>query len=188
MSLNRESILNAILKYSYRENHETPFTLASGKISPYYFDLKALLFRPAYLKEVAEDMYELILKHMKQPPGALGGLTMGADPIIYATTLHALTKGVSIMPLIVRKETKDHGSKKRIEGIINGIGGKIALMDDVMTTGSSTLSAYKELKKNGFIIDKAFCVVDREEGAEETLAKEGIELISLYTTTDFKEK
>lgn len=188
MPLNRESIQNAIQKYSYRENHENPFQLASGKSSPYYFDLKALLFRPAYLKEVAQDMYDLILNNMKQPPGALGGLTMGSDPIIYATTLHALTKGVSIMPLIVRKETKDHGSKKRIEGITSGIPGKVALIDDVMTTGKSTLSAYRELKKAGFVIDKAFCVVDREEGAKEALQKEGIELFSLYTVKDFKEK
>ncbi len=188
MSLNRESIQSAIFKYSYKENHDQPFVLASGKISPYYFDLKSLVFRPAYLKEIAEDMYELILSQMKQPPGALGGLTMGSDPIIYATTLYALERGVSIMPLIVRKETKDHGSQKRVEGILDGISGKTALIDDVITTGKSTLSAYHELIKIGAVIDKAFCVVDRNEGGKEALREHGVELFSLYTVDDFKEK
>lgn len=177
----------AIRKYSYKENYEEPFQLASGKTSNWYFDLKQILLRPETLRIVGELMCAKMKEVLRNYPRAMAGLTMGSDPVIYAASLFALEEKKEILPLVIRKENKDHGSKKRIEGLLSNVGDEnIVLVDDVITTGMSTLKALDALELEGRIASEAFCVLDRMEGGFENLAARGVKMYSLFTLDDFR--
>ncbi|MCS6984000.1 MAG: orotate phosphoribosyltransferase [Leptospiraceae bacterium] len=183
----RQSLREAILRYSYRENHEEPFVLASGKKSPYYLDLKQTLLQPTYLWQTAALFFELMMGLPKTFKGA-GGLTMGADPLAYALSLYAQTKNHTLYPVIVRKESKAHGTTRMVEAYLPLMGenAEVLLLDDVVTTGMSSLKALRELKKVGLQVHYCFCVVDREEGGRENLKEEGVELYSLFTLSQIR--
>ena len=180
----------AIREKSYKENHKQPFLLSSGKKSPYYLDLKETLFIPRYLNMACILMLEKILHHLPSPPGALAGLTMGADPLVYGISLVAERKNFSILPIIVRKQEKDHGSKKKVEGRIRQLNQneEIILIDDVITTGGSALKAYQAICEEGFKPKFVFSLVDRKEGAYESFRDKEISHFSLFQIDDFKEK
>ena len=186
MTSTRDLLKNAISEYSYRENFEQLFTLASGKQSPFYCDLKQTLFQPAYLKLAAAQLWE---KLAEKQPYAIGGLTLGADPLVYSIAMHAESQGEQVYPVIVRKETKDHGSKKRFECLasIKDQGKTLVLIDDVITTGGSTIKAYDALK-DSFQIAQALCLVDREEGGYEAMSALGIEMRSVFKLSDFRKE
>ena len=183
----KERLKNAIREFSYRENYDAPFRLASGKTSPYYLDLKDTLLQPKYLKLSSEVILRQILNTFKTPPMAMAGLTMGADPLIYGISLSAIQDDLIILPLIVRKQEKDHGRKKKIEGHLPRIqtDQEVILIDDVITTGSSTLKAYEALKEADLEVRHAFCLVDREEGGLSNLSKQGIKIHSIFKLKDF---
>ena len=181
----RKLLRDAIKTYSFRENHQELFTLASGKKSPYYFDLKQTLLQSKLLKIagalIAEKIATQISSHC-----ILAGLTMGADPLIYAACLSDY--GLShFSPAIVRKEAKDHGTGKRIE-MQKSLDTKFpcVMIDDVITTGGSTLKAVSAMREAGYRVEAAFCVLDRLEGGAENLLKEKIQLFPLFTLDDFK--
>lgn len=182
----KDELKKAIAEQAYKENHENPFKLASGRLSAYYFNLKTVLLQPAFLETAARLMSELIKKKTGGAEAA-GGLTMGADPLVYAISL--ISPG-TLLPLVVRKEAKDHGSGRRVEGRLDMIGNRasVVLIDDVITTGKSTLQAYEALKAEGLEPAYAFCVVDRHEGGRENLAAAGVELCPLFTLEDFRKK
>lgn len=191
----RQELYKAIVQYSYRENQEEPFVLASGKRSPYYFDLKQCLLQPQYLWYSARLFFTKLTEIYGQPqqgnfPAALGGLTMGADPLVYATSLYAWQQEeVLLLPVIVRKAGKDHGSKKRAEGKMQEVmeqKGNLLLVDDVITTAASTLQAYEVLKNLGIVVKDALCLVDRQEGGLQALAAHSVRLHSVFTLQDFK--
>lgn len=186
----KNELLLAIKKYSYKENHQELFTLASGKKSPHYFDLKQTLLQPQFLWMASQLFFEKIQEVFSENfPYALGGLTMGADPLVYGTSLYALQKNVSALPVVVRKAGKDHGSKKRAEGKLETIladKGELVLIDDVITTGGSTLQAHSVLQAMNVPIAHAFCLVDRLEGGIEAMAKANVKLHSIFTLNDFK--
>ncbi|MDH5716402.1 MAG: orotate phosphoribosyltransferase [Spirochaetia bacterium] len=186
----KENLKNAIKTFSYKENHNELFTLASGKKSPYYFDLKQTLLQPIYLRAAGSCMLYLIQEKLGKLPKAAAGLTMGADPLIYSISLLTAEINEPILPIIVRKQEKDHGSQKKIEGLLNKIKNinneEIVLIDDVITTGGSTLKAYEAIKEAGIPVKYAFCVLNRFEGGSENLMKHNIELFSLFNLDDFR--
>ena len=185
------TLKNAIKEFSYKENFDNPFLLTSGEYSPFYIDLKQILLNPKYLYMASQLILDKIIEVLNDTPIAIGGLTMGADPIIYATTLLAQTHNITMYPLIVRKEPKNHGSKKRIEGLMTPLlnsnkNNSIVLIDDVITTGMSTLKAFEAFKDSETNLPKyAFCLVDREQGGENKLLENGINIHSIYTIKDF---
>jgi len=184
-----EQIFSYIKQYSFEENHEKLFQLVSGKRSSYYLDLKQTLLDPQSLHSLGSILFEKINRLSNVE--AVSGLTLGADPLTYTVSLASLKLAKPWLPLIVRKETKDHGTGKKIEGKLNQLKNTshIVLLDDVITTGNSTLKAVHALKESGYKnLTHAFCVVDREEGGKENLLKEGIELISLFKLKDFATK
>lgn len=188
MVATKEKIRDRIKEVSYKENHIEKFKLASGGESPYYFDLKQVLLDPWYLKMTIGSLMTLMSDVLGELPKAVSGLTMGADPLVYGISLRTNT---DIYPLPVRKATKDHGSKKRVEGLTDMItltSQNVVLIDDVITTGGSTLQALDALEEMSFEVNYAFCVLDRKEGGRKNLADRGVELYSLFTIDDFRDQ
>ena len=141
--------------------------LASGKISQYYIDGKQVTLSAQGLFLMAK-----VMLHMLQSTGAdaIGGPTLGADPIAAAVSVLSSQSGKPLKAFIVRKETKDHGMQRMIEGPALEAGDKVVMVEDVITTGGSVLKAIREVEKLGAKVVKTICLVDRDEGAIETLA------------------
>ena len=140
--------------------------LASGKISQYYIDGKQVTLDAQGLFLAAK-----VILHMSQAAGAdaVGGPTLGADPLAAAVSVLSSQSGKPLKAFIVRKEAKDHGMQKMIEGPALAPGDKVVMLEDVITTGGSVLKAIKEVEALGAKVVKAICLVDRNEGASETL-------------------
>ena len=146
------------------------FTLSSGKKSSYYLDCRmtTLDARGALL------IGRLILNRMRTynvRADAIGGLTLGADPIATAVAVVSALEGNPLSAFIVRKETKGYGMQRSIEGFDGKAGARVVVVDDVCTTGDSILKAAEKAEQVGYEVAVAFCVVDREEGGTELIAK-----------------
>lgn len=144
------------------------FTLASGRKSRYYFDSKktTLLAEGAYL--VARQVLA-ILRENGVRADAIGGMTLGADPIVCPVAALSHLEGPPLQAFIVRKEAKDHGTARRIEGAV-APGSRVVVVDDVVTTAGSTLSAIRAAEEAGLTVVAVVALVDREEGGTEKLA------------------
>ena len=172
----KELIKERALLYS-----EEGFTLASGKRSHYYFDLKPILLDAEGLNLIAECMYE----HIKGCNAEyIGGLESGAIPIVAAICMLSWKKGRPLRGFYVRKERKPRGTMKTIEGNLES-GAKVVIVEDVTTTGSSVLKAIEEVQKKGCTVVKVISVIEREEGAREKLEGIGVEHSALFVKSDF---
>ncbi|OFZ52650.1 MAG: orotate phosphoribosyltransferase [Bdellovibrionales bacterium RIFOXYC1_FULL_54_43] len=177
----RNELIRLIRKRSYREGD---FTLSSGKKSTFYIDLKATTLDPdgAYL--IGELAFEKISKE-GIPIDAVGGLTLGADPLATAISLAARAHGVRWPAFIVRKEPKGHGTARYIEGVENlGQGARVLVLEDVVTTGASSIRAIERLREAGYDPVAALTVVDREDGGAEAIAKTGTAFHRLSTIAE----
>jgi len=146
------------------------FTLSSGKKSSYYLDCRMTTLDPRGALLIAR----LILERMrtnKVRADAIGGLTMGADPIATAVAVVSGLEDMPISAFIVRKETKGHGTQRAIEGFDGKAGSRVIVVDDVCTTGDSILRAAEKAEEAGYEVVATFCVVDREEGGTELIGK-----------------
>jgi orotate phosphoribosyltransferase len=117
---------------------------------------------------------------------AAGGLTLGADPIANALSVISYQKGKPIKSFIVRKDIKDHGTKKAIEGNV-GPGEKVVIIDDVITTGGSTITAIEQARKEGLNIEMVITLIDREEGGRENILQHINNIKTILTRTDIME-
>ena len=160
-------------------------TLASGKKSNFYFNMKPTMLDP----EGAALIGNLMLDQLGGlRPDLVGGLELGAIPIACAVSLLSHLRATPVPAFIVRKQAKEHGAKQRIEGFApgDGLAGKSVLMvEDVTTTGGSILDAIAVVRAEGGIVTRAFTVVDRLEGADAALKAAGVELTALFTARDF---
>jgi len=155
------------------------FTLASGKTSSYYINSKKVLFHGEAVALLGELLYQAT---SDLPIQAVGGLEVGAIPMAAAAAMRYHQHGRSIEGFFVRKEAKGHGAKQRVEGEVKS-GDRIAIIDDVLTTGGSVLQAIAEVEKIGATVLRIVCVVDRLQGAREALA--GYDFRPLFTIRDF---
>ena len=159
------------------------FVLSSGRTSDFYFDGKQVTLDGRGLHLVAR----LVLERCRAiGANAVGGLTLGADPI--AAGVAALSGGDGGTPLrafIVRKEVKQHGTGRGIEGPPLGPGDRCVLVDDVITTGGAFLTALERVAPTGAEVLEAICVVDREEGGREALAERMLPLHALFLRSEF---
>jgi orotate phosphoribosyltransferase len=163
------------------------FALASGQISDVYVDCKPTTYDPKAMRLIGL----LFLQKMEEKmwlPDAVGGLTMGADPIAFTIARESLDRHPTIDCFVVRKERKPHGMQKIVEGLEETQGRKVVIIDDVCTKGESTALAIENAKSVGMEILGAVCLIDRAAGATELLRdKFGIELASIFKLSDFRE-
>ena len=158
------------------------FTLASGRSSHYYVDGRKLTLSAEGASVIAAGVLEVLTSHPEVT--AIGGLTMGADPIVGATLAAAGSQGRgSLRGFLVRKEAKGHGTGKLIEGPIEP-GDTVAIVDDVATTGGSSLQAVAAVEAIGAKVALVVVVLDRLEGASEAFAAKGLNFVSLVTIRD----
>ena len=155
--------------------------LSSGKISNYYVDIRKVSLKSEGAFLIAGLFWEKI---KREKFDAVGGPTLGADPILSALSYHAYLKKRPINTFIVRKEKKGHGRKKIIEGPDLLRNSRVIILDDVATSGKSLIEAIIKLKSIGIKVIKSLAVLDRKEGAEENLSKYNCPLISLLTIED----
>ena len=148
------------------------FTLASGAKSSYYIDIKKASTKPEVLRLIAEDMAARI-RELGLKPDRVAGVVLGSIPLATALSLE-----MGIPLLMVRKERKDHGTGKLVEGDFEK-GDKVIVVEDVVTTAGSSMKAIEALRAEGVTVDRAFAVIDREGGGKENLAGMGVELLAL---------
>ncbi len=145
------------------------FTLASGKKSTFYFDSKRTTLRPDGAWLTAREILRLVREHRIEAD-AIGGLTLGADPIVCPVAALSHVEGPSLRAFIVRKEAKEHGTGRQIEGNLPKAS-RVIIVDDVVTTAGSTLKAIEAAEAEGHSVVAVICLVDREEGGAAKLAK-----------------
>ena len=155
----RAALREMIRERSFRYSPDQPFTLVSGAKSPFYFDCKAVTLRGRGLELLGPVLLEE-LAHFPEVR-AVGGLTLGADPLAVALARHATASGRELDAVVIRKEPKGHGTGQWVEGA--GAGVPIVILDDVVTTGGSTIKAIERAAANGLVILGALVLVDREE-------------------------
>ncbi len=148
------------------------FILASGKKSNYFVNIKRASTSPRVLREIGKAMAPYVGE------AKIAGMALGAVPLAVAVALETNQPFV-----MVRKEPKDHGTKELIEGQVSP-GDKFVIVEDVATTGGSTLKVVNALRAKGANVVRAIVVVDREEGATQLLKEHGIELVSIFTVKD----
>ena len=176
----RESLRKLLIERAFEKRE---IVLTSGLKSDWYIDGKQATLHPMGLKLVGE----LIFDRLKGVGiEAVGGPTMGADPLVTATALVSHQHDEPMVAFIVRKEPKFHGTSAWIEGKNNlREGMKVAILEDVTTTGGSMLHAIHRAASEGLVVERVLVVVDRNEGGKEKLAEEGYQLESLFERDDF---
>jgi orotate phosphoribosyltransferase len=157
---------------------EGDFTLTSGQKSDYYFDCRQSSLNP----EGAWLIGHLFLRMMRDvEAAAVAGMTMGADPLVTATSLAAYGAGRILPALIVRKEVKGHGTARAVEGLANvRPGDKVLVLEDVVSTGGSVLKACKRIEEAQLQVAGVFCILDRLEGGEAALREAGYSLNAIF--------
>ena len=160
------------------------FKLASGTTSPYYFNMKPSVMDP----EGARLTGELILEAVDDLDlDCVGGMALGAVPIVTSVAQASAGSSRPLPGFMVRKEVKERGTEKQVEGNMVA-GGNVLIVEDVTTTGGSAMKAVEAVKREGGgKVSVVITVVDRLEGAEENFAKENIRLISILTREDFED-
>lgn len=176
----KKRLLGLLKKEAFKKGH---FVLSSGKTSSYYLDGRIITLTP----EGAYLLAYIILDLIKDISiDAIGGPTLGADPITGAVAAISHIEKIPLKTFIVRKQTKEHGMQRQVEGPALHQNERVVLVDDVATTGKALIEAKDALAKIGVVAVKAIVIVDRLEGAKENLAKAGLPLEPIFTIKDLE--
>jgi len=170
--MTREELAAAIRKAAYLEGD---FVLSSGKRSKYYLDKWRFETDPGLLREIAKALSDLL---PSPPPDRLAGVELGGVPLVAAVALET-----GIPYLIVRREAKEYGTGREVEGLMEE-GQRVVLVEDVLTTASQAISAAQRLTRLGLEVERVVYVIDREEGAETNLREAGFEPLMLFRKSD----
>ena len=175
----KEELLELLKKYAYKKGE---FTLSSGRKTDHYINCKpvTLTGRGLTLSSV------ILLSAIEEDSKAVGGLTLGADPLVSGIAVISALERATMDALIVRKEPKGHGTGAWIEGPELPEGTKVTVIEDVITTGGSAIQAVKRLRDAGYKVDRVVSIVDRQENGEADTAMklEELELVSLFSLED----
>lgn len=175
----QELLTSLLAERSSKRGH---FILASGRESQFYIDARLTTMSPEGLSVIGR-LGLAVLRGSGWRVDAVGGLTLGADPISYAISHESANTPQPVRAFTVRKEAKTHGTGKLIEGPFRS-GDHVAVIEDVITTGSSALRAIEAVRSAGGTVSGVLAVVDREEGGRENLESAGISVIALATASD----
>lgn len=174
----RDELMKIIRELSYEERD---VTLASGRKSNFYFDGKQTTLHKTGGLLTGKAFWEEVKALGGQIDG-VGGLTLGADPIATATSIAADLQGTPVHAFIIRKEPKGHGTGQWLEGRKNlPPGSRVAIVEDVTTTGGSSIKAVERAQEEGLEVAGIITLVDREEGARENIEAKGLILRSVFT-------
>lgn len=175
----RLEVLNLFAEVAYKEGD---FTLSSGQKSSYYINGKQVTLHPWG----ATGIGRLLLDKVPANATAVAGLTLGADPLVTATSVVAAYEGRSLTALIVRKEAKGHGTQAYIEGPTLPPDSPVVVLEDVVTTGQSALKAVDRLRAAGYNVSHIIALVDRHQGGAELYAEKGITFESLFSILEIQ--
>ena len=175
-----DPLLGWILSAAYREGH---FVLSSGATSDYYIDLRVLTLTPEPATLIADGLLDLIA-----PTGvvAVGGPTVSAVPILGALCVRAHQRGIPISAFFVRGTQKTHGMGQKVEGPALEEGGRVAILDDVISMGGGIRGAIEGAEEAGASVVKVLAVVDREMGGSDALRADGYDVEALYTISGIR--
>lgn len=176
----KDRLAQIITERSFEYREEPPFTLASGRKSNYYFNCKTTTLDPEGMNLIGNIICDIL---KDSDVTATGGLTLGADPIANAVSVISYQRGRPIKSFIVRKDIKAHGTGNAVEGNVKH-GEKVAILDDVITTGGSTITAIERAREAGLVIDRVIALIDREEGGRENIEKYVDKVYSVFTRTE----
>ncbi len=173
-------LLEILLQKSFKYSEEPIFKLVSGRMSNYYINCKTTTLDPEAMLLIGHLFYHRVKPfHIH----AIGGLTLGADPIAFATAMVSGMQDDAINAFVVRKKAKEHGLMKWIEGNVRE-GDKVIIVDDVVTTGQSTIDAIERARESKLDVIKAVALVDRQEGGRENIERKKIPFESVFTRDD----
>jgi orotate phosphoribosyltransferase len=186
LAASRARLLALLTERSFEKRE---VTLASGKKSNFYVDCKQTTLDAEGHLLVGRLLFHEIQRRERETGvryGGVGGLTLGADPMASAVSMTSALAGAPIPAFIVRKEPKGHGTGAYIEGMKNLTPGtRVAIVEDVVTTGGSAEKAILRAREAGFVVDLVLGLVDRLEGGRQALEQIDVRLITLFTRTDF---
>jgi orotate phosphoribosyltransferase len=175
----RDRLRALLLERSFRTGD---FVLASGARSPYYIDCRTTTMHAEGQALIGRLGFEL-LRTAGLAPDAIGGLTMGADPVAYAIAHASWLAGAPVNAFSVRKQPKDHGTGKRVEGCF-AAGARVVVVEDVITSGGSALQACDAVEAEGGTVLGVIALVDRESGGREAIAARGYAVHTLYPVSE----
>ena len=168
----KDELLYFLKKDAYKKGE---FTLSSGKTSEHYVNCKPVTLTGRGLTLASL----LMLEHIETR--VVGGLTLGADPLVSGVSVVSALDKTVINGLIVRKEPKGHGTGAWIEGPEFSKGTRVTVLEDVVTTGGSAIKAADKLREAGYVVERVVAIIDRQEGGSEAMKEAGLELKSLFT-------
>ncbi|MFC1896750.1 orotate phosphoribosyltransferase [Thermodesulfobacteriota bacterium] len=173
----KQVLIDMLCSKSVHCSIQPRFRLVSGKLSDFYVDCKPTIMHPRGMFLVGNLVLDAIdpLK-----PHGVGGVTFGADPIAMATAFASELRGSPVKAFSIRKEQKDHGTTKWIEGDMHP-GERVAIVDDVVTTGGSTIRAVQRARSGGLEVVKVVILVDRQEGGMEKIREQVADVSSIVT-------
>lgn len=175
----KRRLARLLLDLSYVEGE---VTLTSGKKSDYYFDCKQTALHPEGGWLIGTLFLEML---QGREVAGVGGMTLGADPLVSAVSVLSYEKNCPLPAFIIRKKSKGHGTNQFLEGLKNFAPGScVVLLEDVVTTGGTLLTSVERVREAGLEVHDVFCVLDREEGGRERLAEAGLSLNAIFTRAE----
>ena len=157
--------------------------LSSGRESNFYIDCRQTTLNAE--GALLTGRLFCVMLEAGERPEAVGGITLGADPIVTAVSITSVLRGWPIPAFIIRKEPKKHGTTQWIEGTKNlKVGMRVAILEDVITTGASTIKAIERAQLSGLVVSRVMCLVDRNEGGTEVVAKAGYQVEAMFLKED----
>jgi len=179
----KKRLIELVFEKAFKYSAEPVFKLVSGRMSNYYFNCKAVTLHPEGMHLIGNIIYDVI-----KGAGAkgIGGLTLGADPIADAVAYTSFLRGNPVEAFVVRKTAKAHGTMQWIEGNVT-TGDRVVIVDDVITTGKSTIEAINRAKEAGLDIVKVVALIDRQEGGRENIEAIGHPVEAVITREEVME-
>ena len=180
LSAVRSALLDLICEVAYKEGD---FTLSSGQKSTYYINGKQVTLHA----EGALMVSRLLLDMLPAGTVGVGGLTLGADPMVSGVSIVGAYENQPVTPLIIRKEAKGHGTRAYIEGPELPEGSSVTVLEDVVTTGASALKAVERLRGAGYVVNDILALVDRQQGGGELYAQAGLNFRAIFTIEELQD-